>query len=479
MKKPLIAFCLTLILNGSAFAQPDRTEPPEPSAPKSVQLPAVEKSRLKNGIEVWTVERRQVPVVSVRLVLDLGATADPPGEYGLASFTSSLLEEGAAGKSALEISDELDFLGASYGSSTDFDATKLYLEVPRERLDEALAVFSDIVLRPDFRPDDIERVKKKLRTSLRQNRDSTNSVAAYFFPRLLYPDDHRYAQSITGTDAAIAGFDQSELKGLHQAVYQPGRATFVVVGDVTSAEATEKLNRAFGEWGGKAEPLAPTTLPEAPQVPRRNVVIVDKPGAAQTSIMIGWLGVDRRTPDYYALQVLNTILGDSFTSRLNQNLREEHGYTYGAGSAFVMRKEAGPFYATAAVQTDKTGPALQEFFKELSGIRQTVPAEELEKAKNYLAYRFPSEFETDSDVAGNLTTLLVYSLPENTFSNYVSKIQSVTADQVQKAAEHYVDPERMVVLLVGDRAVIEEEVKALDLGPLEYRDRMEGLETDF
>ena len=479
MKKSLMALCVALILNGVAFAQPDRTESPQPAAPKSVELPAVEKSRLENGVEVWTVERRQVPVVSMWLVLNLGATAAPPSEFGLADFTSSLLEEGAAGKSALELSDELDFLGANYSSSTNFDATRLTLSVPRARLDEALKVFADMVLRPDFRPDDIERVKKKLRTSLRQNRDSTSSVASYFFPRLLYPEGHRYADSVTGADAAIASFEQSDLQGFHQAVYQPGRATIIIVGDITSEEATAKLNSAFAGWSNATEPFAPTTLPEAPQVARRNVVIVDKPGAAQTTVMIGWLGVERRTSDYYTLQVLNTILGDSFTSRLNQNLREQHGYTYGAGSAFVTRKEAGPFYAMASVQTDKTGPALGEFFKELSGIREVVPEEELEKAKNYLAYRFPSEFETNSDVAGNLSTLEIYSLPEDTYSNYVQNIRSVTAAQVQEAAKQYIDPERMIVLLVGDRAVIEEDVKALDLGPLQYRDRMEGLEADF
>lgn len=479
MKKTWMAVCLALFLNSAVYAQPDRTESPSPAAPRSVQLPAVKKTRLQNGVDVWTVERPQVPVVSVWLVLDLGATADPPSEYGLAQFTSSLLEEGAAGKSALELSDELDFLGGSYNSTTNFDATRLTLRVPRARLDEALKVFADMVVRPDFRPDDIERVKKKLRTSLRQNRDSTHSVASYFFPRLLYPQGHRYSESVTGSDAAIASFEKSDLKGFHQAVYQPGRATVIVVGDITSKEATDKLNVAFEGWENAAEPFAPTTLPEAPQVARRNVVIVDKPGAAQTTVMIGWLGVERRTPDYYTLQVLNTILGDSFTSRLNQNLREQHGYTYGAGSVFDTRNEAGPFFAMASVQTDKTGPALEEFFKELSGIREVVPEDELEKAKNYLAYRFPSEFETNSDVAGNLSVLEMYSLPEDTFSNYVQNIRSVTAAQVKEAAEQYIDPERMIVLLVGDRAVIEEDVKALDLGPLQYRDRMEGLEADF
>lgn len=480
MKKTATAIALSLILcSGIAYAEPDRSTAPEPTAPKSLKLPSVQKSKLDNGIVVWTVQRSQVPVVSVELLLDLGAAADPPGESGLASFTSSLLEEGAAGKTSLELSDELEFLGASYEESSDFDSTALSLDAPRERLDDALTVFADMVINPDFPQDEIERVQEELRTSLRQSRDSASSIASYFFPRLLYPEDHRYSQSITGTDKSIASFNQASIKKFHTAVYQPERATIIVVGDITPADATAKLNRVFGNWKSKGEFAVPAALPQAPQIAQRNVVIVDKPGAAQTAVMIGWLGVERKTNDYYALEVLNTILGDSFTSRLNQNLREEHGYTYGAGSRFDMRKEAGPFFATAAVQTDKTGPALEEFFKELSAIRETVPEDELQKAKNYLAYRFPSEFETDSNIAGNLSTLLVYSLPEDTYANYVQEVQQVTADQVRKAAVRYIDPERMVVLLVGDRSVIEAEVKALNLGPLQYRDRMEGLEADF
>ncbi len=478
MKTHLLKFTALLLLTVPGLSQPSRTEPPVPTAAKSLQPQVVRKTHLSNGIEVWTVERHAVPVVHVSVVLDGGNAMDPEGKFGLASFTASLLDEGAAGRSSLVLSDELDYLGAGYNGSSDFDRTSLSVQVPSERLVSALAVLGDIALRPDFPVEEIARIKKEMLVQLRQERDDASSLASYFFPKLLYPEAHRYSQKGSGGEAEIANFNRSDLLAFHDQYFRPERATILVVGDVTAETVTEQLERTFGTW--KAAKVAATApvLPATAQVARRRVVIVDKPGAAQTAIMIGRLGVDRATSDYYALEVLNTVLGDSFTSRLNQNLREKNGYTYGAGSAFTMRKEAGPFYATAAVQTDKTGPAVREFFHELTRISERIPPEELQKAKNYLAYRFPAQFETNSDIANGLAELLVYSLPEDTYGRYVERIQAVTAAEVEAAAKTYIDPERMIVLLVGDRSVIEPEIEALNLGVLEYRDRMEGLTAE-
>jgi zinc protease len=478
MRINLLKVALVLLLAMPGMTQPDRTEAPTPAAPKSLVPQSVHKTRLKNGIQVWIVERHQVPVVSLNLVLHTGSASDPPGQWGLATFTSSLLDEGAAGKSSLQLSDELDYLGADLSASSGFDFTAVSLDVPSERLQPSLELMADIVQRPDFPEKEVDRIKKELLTALRQQRDEPTSVASYFFPKLIYPEAHRYSEMAGGGETAIKGFDRAALRAFHQAAYRPEQATIVVVGDVTTDQVTKDLEETFGSWQAQGKPLSELHFPEAPQMSQRKVVIVDKPGAAQTTVMIGWQGVARHTEDYYALEVLNTILGDSFTSRLNQNLREKNGYTYGAGSAFVMRKERGPFYARASVQTDKTGPAVTEFFKELRGISQVVDDEELEKAKNYLAYRFPAEFETDSDIADQLTELVVYSLPEDTHANYVERIQAVTAEHVQAAAKKYIHSDHMLVLLVGDRSKIEEEIKALNLGPIEHRDRMEGLDPE-
>ena len=210
-----------------------------------------------------------------------------------------------------------------------------------------------------------------------------------------------------------------------------------------------------------------------PQLTARQVDLIDKPDAAQSQIRIGWVGVPRSTPDYFALRVLNTILGGSFTSRLNQNLREEHGYAYGASSTFDMRRGAGPFYAAAGVQSDKTAEALTEFFKELEAIRKPIPPEEVEKAKNYVALLLPRNFETTESLAGSLATMFVYDLPADYFATFTQRIRSVTPADVQRVAQRYIQPDKFAVVVVGDRKVIEPGIKALNLGPLKIVDTSE------
>jgi len=207
-------------------------------------------------------------------------------------------------------------------------------------------------------------------------------------------------------------------------------------------------------------------LPAASQLASRQVFVVDKPGAAQSEIRIGWIGVARSTPDYFPLVVLNTILGGSFTSRLNQNLREEHGYTYGAGSSFAMRLAPGPFVAGAGVQTDKTAEAVAEFLSEFEGILKPVPAEELTKARSYVAYSFPGEFETTRDVARRVEEMATYRLPDGYFSEYVQRILTVTGAELQRVAKQYIQPGRFAVVVVGDRKAVEQPLRALKLGPV-------------
>jgi predicted Zn-dependent peptidase len=248
-------------------------------------------------------------------------------------------------------------------------------------------------------------------------------------------------------------------------MYQPTNATLIVVGDVTAEAMVTQLEAQFGSWRGSGA-TARRPVPPAPQLAQGQITIVDMPEAEQSQIRLGWVGVPRSTPDYFTLEVMNTILGGSFTSRLNQNLREEHQYSYGAGSRFDMRLSNGPFFATAGVQTDKTADALREFFTELNGMLKPVGAEELTKGKNYIALSFPSEFETTGDLSSRLEELVVYGLPESFFSQYIRNIQAVTADAVQKAATTHIQPKRFAVVVVGDRKVIEAGIRALNLGPV-------------
>jgi zinc protease len=431
-----------------------------------LRLPSIQKTTLGSGIPVWTIEQHRVPLVQVNVILRGGSSLDRAGRYGMASLVADMLDEGAGTRSALELADAVEFLGAELGTSSSFDYTAIRLSTPVGSLGDALPVLADVVLRPSFPTSELDRLKKERLTSLIQSQDNPAAIVQYAFPREVFGAAHRYGTPAGGLGPAIESLTADELRAFYREQFIAGRATIVVVGDTTPAAITPLLDRVFGGWAGGDSRLGAAPIPAATQRTAREVVIVDKPGAPQSQIRIGYVGVPRSTADYATLEVLNTLLGGSFTSRLNQNLRERNGFTYGAISAFDMRASAGPFYASAAVQTDKTADALKEFFVELDGIRKTIPPAELEKAKNYLALGFPAEFETTRDLARKLEELIVYDLPDGTFEAFVGAAMRVTAEDVRKAAERYVQPDRMVVVIVGDRAAIEPGVAALKLGRL-------------
>ncbi len=444
---------------------PDRSHPPAAGPAPSLTLPPIQKRTLSNGLPVWVVEMHEVPVVDLTLIVKSGAAADPVGQFGAASLTADMLDEGAGTRSALELADAVDLLGASLSTGAGFDTSSVRLHVLRSKLDQALPLMADVALRPTFPGAELERVRKSRLTNLVQARDSPAALASIAFPRLVYGAAHRYGTGTGGTETSLTELSVADLQRFHTTYYQPGNSQMLIVGDITPSDVVPKLEQAFGNWknGGT---IPRTTLRAASQPATRQIYLIDKPGAAQSQIRIGWVGVPRSTPDYFVLQVVNTVLGGSFTSRLNQNLREEHGYAYGAGSSFDMRAQAGPFVASAGVQTDKTVESLQEFFKELNGIRNPIPADELARAKNLEALGFPSSFETTTGMAARLADLVVYGLPESFFTEYVPKIQAVTAAEAERAARQYIQPDRFVVVVVGDLSRIEQPIRAANLGPV-------------
>jgi zinc protease len=467
MKFGIAVAALLLALSVALPAQqgPDRSKAPVPGPAPLLKLPPIQKRALTNGLPVWFVEMHEVPLANVSLVIKAGAAADSAGKYGVASFTAAMLDEGAGPRSALELADAIDFLGASLSTGSSFDASTVRLQTPVSKLDEALALMADVALRPAFSATEIERLRKERLTTLLQTRDDPASLASVAFSRLVFGPRHRYGTSSMGNEASNGEMSAADLKAFHAAYYQPQNAHLIVVGDVMPADVLPKLQKVFGGWQNGAVTTKPAVDTAAQHGPRQ-IYLVDKPGAAQSQIRIGWVGVPRSTPDYYALSVLNTVLGGSFTSRLNQNLREEHGYAYGAGSVFDMRLSAGPFYASAGVQSDKTTESLQEFFKELANIRQPMPAGDLQRAKNYLALGYPADFETTSGMAGNVLQLVVYNLPDSFLTDYIPKIQAVTAADVQRVAAQYIQPDRFAVVVVGDVAKIEKGIRAANLGPV-------------
>ena len=448
------------------FAQaPDRTRPPQLGPPPPLNLPPIQKRALSNGLPVWVIETHEVPIAQINLVVMAGSGDDPAGKFGTASLSAAMLDEGAGSRSALELADAVEFLGADLATTSTFDASAVRLNVPVARLNDALPIMADVALRPTFPDDELNRVRQERLTALLQAKDDPPSIAAMAFARIVFGPSHRYGTGAVGTESTLKTLSTQDLKAFHSTFFQPTNAALIVVGDVKADAVVSALEKHFGGWKA-AVPVKRVEVPSARQLTAGQIYIVDKPGAEQSQIRIGWVGVPRNNPDYFPLQVLNTVLGGSFTSRLNQNLREEHGYAYGASSVFDMRLSAGPFVAAAGVQTDKTAESVREFFNELNNITKPIPAGELTKAKNYVALGFPSDFETTRDLAGHAEQLIVYKMPDDFFERYIANIQAVTADAVQKVAVKYIQPAKFAVVVVGDRKTIEPGIRALNILPV-------------
>lgn len=449
-----------------AQGRPDRSRPPELGPAPSLKLPQIHIRTLLNGLQIKIVETHEVPLVQINLLVTTGSGDEPANQLGIANLTAAMLDEGAGNRSALEISDAVDFLGAILQTRSSFDASSVQVNVPTARLTEALPILADVVLRPTFQKQELDRLQKERLTTLLQARDNAGAIATTAFNRTLFGRRHRYGTGTMGTETSLAALTVKDLREFHASHYLPSTSTIIVVGDVSPDTILPQLAHSFGAWKNK---VRVRTIPSKRKaLSEREVVLVDKPGAAQSQIRIGWVGVPRSTSDYFTLEVLNTILGGSFTSRLNLNLREAHGYTYGAWSTFEMRLGSGPFIAGASVQTDKTAEALREFFLELDAIRQPIGFKELTKAKNYLSLGFPKSFETIANTSRRVEELIIYSLPEDYFQDYMMRVQEVTADAVNKASLQYMSPLHSAVVIVGDLNIIEPEIRALKLGSIRH-----------
>jgi zinc protease len=459
---------LALHAQTSAF---DRSKPPTmASAPKLV-LPSVVTSRLRNGIPVQLVTQSEVPLVQVTLTIAGGTRLDG-GESGVSSFTARMLTESAGSRDVNALQSELAFLGANLSSSASADAFVVSLNVPKRSLAAALDLMADVVQRPSFTAADVRRQRDLRAASIASRRDNPNGLAALTFSAVMFPVGHPYHAPTDGDSAATARLDSARVRAFYAAAYQPSRAKFVVVGDITLAEANALLTPRFGAWSAAAAAMAAPRVPATPAVNTgTRLFLVDKPGAAQSVIVIGAPGVARSNPDYAALVVMNTLLGESFSSRLNSNLRETKGYTYGIGSRFQWLPLPGPFRVQSAVRTDVTDSSLVEIYNEIRAIRDK-PAEavELARSKSYVALAVPGNFETNGEIAGQLVELNTFGLPLSSVSSFISSVNAVTAADVQRVARRYLPVDRFSVVVVGDLAKIRPGIEKLNLGAITVLD---------
>jgi zinc protease len=463
----LLAACATsqpvqTTTGGQAAQAPDRSARPAVGEAPDLVLPAIQQFTLANGMRVLVMEKRDLPLVQVNLILNAGSVFDVEGRDGLASLTAAMIDEGADGMSSLEIADAFEMQGARFGIGAGTHSASMTLRAPTARVQDALQLAARVLLRPEFPQHELDRLRTERLTSLIRRYDDPNSVMSVLFDETLYGRNPAYGRGGFGTPASLRQITVADLRSFHERFWRPNNATAVVVGDVDAATARRMLESAFGAW-----PQAPgidVALPAARQVSGRVVYLVDMPGAAQSAIRLGRIGVPRSTEDYYALEVMNVILGGSFTSRLNQNLREDKGYAYGASSGFSFLPTPGPWYAASAVQTQSTGPALGEFMNELRGMHQPIPEEEVARARNFLAMSYPASFQSVSDLAGRLAEMVQYNLPADYFNRYVDNVLAVTRADVERVARQYIDPENVTIFIVGDRAAIEPQVRAQNLG---------------
>ena len=463
----LVAGCAPAVAP-APVAAPFPTTPPVPGPAPQVDLPDPVRMRLANGMTVMYVRQAELPVVAANLVIrGAGSSEEPASIPGLASFTANMLDEGAAGMDALQLANALDLLGASLNTFAGIDAAQASLYVLERNFQPALRILADVVVRPDFPANEIERLRTERLNSLIRARDEAPAIANTAFATLLYGASHPYGRS--ATQASTRALSREAVAAHHASAYRPENATLILVGDVNPAAMQPLVEQAFSAWRATGTAPALAALQE-PRIDRTAVYLIDRPGAAQSEIRIGHPGVARDNPDFYALTVMNTLLGGSFTSRLNTNLRETHGWSYGAGSGFAMLRGAGAFTARAGVQTMATDSSLVEFFRELNRLRdEPVTAEDLQKTKNYVALRLPDQLETTWAVANQLGALEMYGLDASFYDTYVERIMAVTPEDVMRVARQYVRPESSVVVVVGDREKIEAAVRGADVGPVELR----------
>jgi len=457
----------------------DRTQMPPPTAMPPLVLPTFQEQTLSNGLKVVVAERHNLPLVQMSLIINAGWAADPTDKPGVASLTSDLQDEGTKNRTALQISDELKSIGANLNTSSFFDGNVVSLNTLKKHLTKALDIFTDVLVNPTFPDEELTRKKKMYIAQIMQEKREPFTSSLKTFMRILYGKEHPYGQPFTGTgtEESIQAITRADLIDYYHSYFAPNNAVLVVVGDVNADEIIPVLEKGLKTW--KAKEVPPVVVSDGPPLSTTQVYLVDKPGAAQSFIIMGNYGVARNTPDYYKIQVMNTLLGGKFTSRINLNLREDKGYTYGARSLFLFLKGTGPFLAYAPVHTQYTKESLIELLKELKGITgdKPVTADELQDTKNGIVFGYPKGFETIGQIAGRLTELYTYNLPSDYFDKYIPAIQAVQGDEVLNVAKKYVHPSALLIVVVGDVSKIESGIRELNLGEIHYLDADGNLVT--
>lgn len=431
---------------------------PEPAAPRPFNFPYFNRFTLSNGLEVLIAPYRELPLVSAIMCFKTFALIEPVSKEGLANLTADLLAEGTSRRNSTQIANDLESIGADYGVHIDWNSVCLELSVLSKYFYEAFNIFSDIILDPVFPQREFERLRSELLIDRLRSRDIPARLAGEQFAHSLY-GNFRYGLPIEGIEASLQQIQPEDISEFYCKNFVPGNASLIITGGVAPSEALNIAQNCFEAW-----PAAATV--QLPQIhynltEKTSVCLIHKEGAAQADVRVGHFGIDRKNPDFYSVIVLNEIFGGYFLSRINQNLREEHGYTYGISSVFSFRQGIGPFVISTAVHTEKCADALEEVLKEMRHIRkELVKQQEIDNAKGYLTGVYPLAFETAEQVALGLANMVAFNLPDDYYRTFREQISAVTREEVLEAAQKYLHPDHLIIVVVGDRAALEEQLRA-------------------
>jgi zinc protease len=446
-----------------ATTMPDRTAPPGPGPLRPFHFPAVHRRRLDNGLGIMVAENHAFPLATLDLVMPSGGLAEPEHRGGTASLTAGLLESGAGGRDAAGIADAVDALGLALETGISWDTTLAGFTALTSRLEAGMEILADLVLRPTFPEREVERIRDERLAGLAQRRADPSSVADELINRFCFPAGHPFGRRLGGPGHVLGTLSREDVQAFHDAAYVPEGAWLCAAGDVTVDQVAALAERWFGGWtGARPESRAPDTPDRFAET---TIVLAHRPGSVQSEVRVGHVGIPRAADDFFAVTVMNAVLGGVFSSRLNMNLRERLGYTYGASSAFAFRRLPGLFTISSAIQSDKTAHAVSEMLADVRRMQdERAPDAEVADAAGYLAGIFPLQLQTTDGLAGRLSTLALYGFGDDYFDRYRDRLLAVTPDDVREAARRHLHPERAAVVVVGDAEELRGPLEALGIG---------------
>jgi zinc protease len=438
---------------------------PKPGPTRSYHFPDFHDQILASGIRLVTAPVAKLPVVTVLVIVDAGSTNDPAGKEGVAALTASTLLEGSERFDGAELAEKFEQLGTSVESGADWDSAFIKITVLSDQLEEATKLLGEAISSPVFPKREVERAKAERLAEILQLETEPRGLADEKFSEFLYTQESRYSKPDEGNTESVSALSRKDILEFYKSRYRAGSTTVIIAGDVSTDEARALITRALERWALGNAPNRP--LITAARTTRKSIHIVDKPEASQSELRAGHVGLPRKHPDFFPTLVMNAVLGGLFGSRINLNLREAHGYTYGASSFYDWRRGPGPFVVSTAVQSEVTAPALREILLEIDRIRgERISEEELSLARDYLDGVFPIRYETTAAIASALATLVIYDLPADYYEAYRRNVRSVSADAVLQAARSHLHPDELQTVVVGDARVIRASVSNLSVGDL-------------